>query len=65
MGVSSNRNMVRKEISENVDSLKLKCLTKLSVLRKYVWGKKIQESFSTVSMSGLDAFRANSVSVSS
>lgn len=28
-------------------------------------GKKIQESFGTVSMSGLDTFRANSVSVSS
>lgn len=44
MGVSSNRNMVRKEISENVDSLKLKCLTKLSVLWKYVWEKKYKKA---------------------
>lgn len=33
MSVSSNMNMVRKEISENVDSLKPKYLTKLSVLQ--------------------------------
>jgi len=43
MGVSSNRNMVRKEISENVDSLKLKCLTELSVLQKYVWEKNTRK----------------------
>jgi len=40
MGVSSNKNMVRKEIPENVDSLKAKCLTKLSVLQKFVLGKR-------------------------
>lgn len=40
MGVSSNKNMVRKEVSENVDSLKPKCLTKLPVLQKCFLGEK-------------------------
>lgn len=54
MGVSSNKNMARKEVSENVDSLKPKCLTKLSVLQKRGLEKKTQEGSSTVNMSGSD-----------
>lgn len=65
MGVSSNKNMARKEVSENVDSLKPKCLTKLSVLQKRGLEKKTQEGSSTVNMSGSDILWANSVSVSS
>lgn len=64
MGVSSNKNMVREEISENVDSLKPKCLTKWSVLQKCVLEKKHKKA-PALNMSGLDTFRGNSVSVSS
>lgn len=40
MGVSSNKNMVRKEVSENINPLKMNWLTELSVLQKYVLGKQ-------------------------
>lgn len=40
MGVSSNKNMVRKKVSENIDSLKINWLTEVSVLQKYVLGEK-------------------------
>lgn len=40
MSVSSNKNMVRKEVSENINSLKTNCQTELSVLQTYVAGIK-------------------------
>lgn len=40
MGVSSNKDMVRKEVPENINSLKTNWLTELSVLQKYALGKK-------------------------
>lgn len=44
MGVSSNKNMVRKEVSENINSLKMNWLIELSVLQKYVLGKQHKKS---------------------